>query len=71
MIKVENAMMISVGFRGSRAIKHILVQVDGEDGRFLTDIAKEALEKYKESQQNKDVYLIDYSWYGDVEVLNA
>lgn len=40
MIKFGSAMMICVGFRGSSAIKYILVQVDGEGRKLFPDMAR-------------------------------
>lgn len=69
MYKVENAMMICVGCMGWGFPKSILVPTGKECGRRLDEIAKEAFEKYKATQQNKDIYLVTYSYQGDVEIL--
>lgn len=68
-MKVKNAMMICVGCMGWSFPKSILVPTGEEYGRRLDEIAKEAFEKYKATQQNKDIYLVTYSYQGDVEIL--
>lgn len=70
-MKVKRAMMICVGCRGWNFPKSILVPTSGEYGRMLDEIAEEAFEKYKATQQNKDIYLVTYSYQGDVEILTT
>lgn len=69
MKKVERAMMICVGHKDWGWPKSILVATDGDCERLLDDIAKEAFEKYKATQQDKDIRLLSYSYQGDVEIL--
>lgn len=71
IMKVKNAMMIGVGCVGWDFPKLILVPTDIHYGRRLDEIAKEAFEKYKDTQQNKDIYLLNYSYQGDVEILTT
>lgn len=68
-MKVERAMMISVGCKGWNQPKLILVPTTGERGRRLDEIAAEAFEKYKATHQNSDLYMFDYCYQGDVEIL--
>ncbi len=70
MNKVERVMMICVGCRGWNFPKSILVSTDGDYGKRLDEVAEEAFEKYKATQQNKDIYLVTYNYLGDVEILN-
>ena len=58
-MKIKRAIMISVGYRDWKSPKLILVSTNGEYGRRLDEIAKEAFEKYKAIQQNKDIYMFD------------
>lgn len=69
MNKVKRVMMISVGCRDWYSPKSILVSTGGEYGRRLNEVAKEAFEKYKATQENKDIYMFDYCYLGDVEIL--
>lgn len=70
-MEVKRAMMICVGCMGWNLPKSILVSTDGDYGRRLDEIAEEAFEKYKATQQNKDIYLVTYSYQGDVEILTT
>lgn len=70
-MKVERAMMICVGCVGWDFPKSILVPTNGHYGKRLDEIADEAFEKYKATQQNKDIYLVTYSYQGDVEILTT
>lgn len=70
-MEIKRAMMISVGCRDWKSPKLILVPTSGEYGRLLKEIAKEAFEKYKATQQNKDIYMFDYCYHGDVEILTT
>lgn len=69
MKKVERAMMIHVGHKDLNLPKSILVPTNGDYGRRLDEIAQEAFEKYKATQENKDIRLFSYSYQGDVEIL--
>lgn len=68
-MEVKKAMMIMVGCRDWKSFKMILVPTSGEDGRRLDEIAEEAFEKYKATQQNKDIHMFNYCYHGDVEIL--
>lgn len=68
-MKIERTMMISVGCRDWNSPKMIFVSTDGKYGKRLEEVAKEAFEKYKATQENKDIYMFDYSWFGDIEIL--
>lgn len=70
-MEIKRAMIISVGCRDWKSPKLILVPTSGEYGRPLKEVAKEAFEKYKTTQQNKDIYMFDYCYYGDVEILTV
>lgn len=70
-MEVKRAMMISVGCRDWKTPKLIVVSTSGEYGRRLDEIAKEAFEKYKASQSNKDIYMFDYCYHGDIEILTT
>ena len=70
-MEVKRAMMISVGCRDWKHPKIVFVSTSGEYGRLIKDIAKEAFEKYKSTQKNEDIYMFDYSYYGDIEVLTT
>lgn len=70
-MEVKRAMMICVGCRGWNFPKSILVSTDGDYGKRLDEVAEEAFEKYKAAQQNKDIYLVTYSYQGDVEILTT
>lgn len=70
-MEVKNAMMIYVGCKGWNVPKFILVSMDENYGKMLYEIAAEAFEKYKATQQNKDIYLVSYSYQGDVEILTT
>ena len=69
MNKMERVMMICVGCIGWSFPKSILVSTDKDYTKRLDVIAKEAFEKYKATQQNKDVYLVTYNYLGDIEIL--
>lgn len=65
---VKQAMMLCVGNKDWFMPKHILVETDGKHEKLLADIAYEAFEKYKK-EQDEDIYLVSYSYYGYVEVM--
>jgi len=69
MLKVERAMMICVSHKDWNWPKTILVPTDGGYGKRINEIAKEVFEKYKATQQDNDIVLLSYSYYGDVEIL--
>jgi hypothetical protein len=69
-VLVENAMMLCVGSRNWTVPKHVLVETIGEHGELLADIAYKAFDKYRK-EQNDDIYLVSYSYYGDVEVMEG
>ena len=66
---VKNAIMIHVGHRDWSFPKSILMETDSKHGDLIEDIAKKAFERYKGSQENKDVCLLSYSYFGNVELL--
>lgn len=70
-MEVKNGMMLYVGCMGWNIPKSILVSTDEDYGKRLNEIANEAFEKYKATQQNKDIYLVSYSYQGDVEILTT
>ena len=70
-MEVKRAMMICVGCIGWNFPKCILVSTDGNYGKRLDEIAEEAFEKYKATRQNKDIYLVTYSYQGDIEILTT
>lgn len=65
---IKNAMMLCVGNKDWMMPKHVLVETDGRNGERIVDIANKAFEKYK-NEQKEDIYLVDYSYYGNVEVI--
>ena len=68
MKTIKKAMMIDVSHKDWNWPKSILMATDSKEGRLISEIAKEAFEKYKATQQNKDIVLLGYSYYGDVEI---
>lgn len=68
-MKVERAMMICVSCRDWDFPKTILVPTNGHYGRRINEVAKEVFEKYKATQQNEDIVLLNYCYQGDVEIL--
>ena len=67
-VLIKNAMMLCVGNRNWIMPKHVLVETVSGYGNLLADIAYTAFEKYKKEQE-EDIYLVSYSYYGDVEVM--
>lgn len=65
---VKNAMMLCVGNKDWVMPKHVLIETDGSNGERLVDIANRTFEKYK-NEQKEDIYLVNYSYYGDVKVI--
>lgn len=70
-MEVKNAFILYIGCEGWNIPKSIMVSIDGDYRRRLNEIAEEAFEKYKATQQNKDIYLVSYSYHGDVEILTT
>ena len=68
---VKNAMMLCVGNKDWVMPKSVLVETNGKYGDRLDDIAFELFEKYKNGIQNKDVYLVGYSYHGDIELIEV
>ena len=70
MIKVERAMILCVGCIGWSFPKIVLVSIDEYSwNKRLDEVAEEAFQKYKATQQNQDIYLVTYSYQGDIEIL--
>jgi hypothetical protein len=65
---VKQAMMLCVGNKNWFMPKHILIETNSKHEKILADIAYEAFDKYKK-EQDEDIYLVSYSYYGDVEVM--
>lgn len=68
--EIKKAMILCIGCKSWNFPKHILVETDGKEGEYLDDIAKRAFEKYKMSQQNEDINLVTYNYYGTVEMID-
>ena len=66
---VKNAMMICISCKKWNCPKHILFETDGKDGERLDDIANRAFEKYKDNHNIDNLVMIDYCYYGNVEVI--
>ena len=69
-VLIKNSMMLCVGNRNWMMPKHVLVETNGRHGEMLADIAYTAFEKYKKEQE-EDIYLVSYSYYGDVEIMEG
>ena len=67
-MKVKDAMMLCVDCKEWSMPKHILVETVERDEELLSDIASKVFNQYKKNQ-NEDVYLVDYTYYGNVEVI--
>lgn len=67
---IKQAMMLCVGNKNWFTPKHILVETGDKHGKLLADIAYEAFEKYKKEQE-EDTYLVSYTYYGNVEVMEG
>lgn len=67
-VLIKNAMMLWVGSKNWSCPKSVLVETDSKHGELLADTAYTAFEKYKKEQE-EDIYLVSYSYYGDVEVM--
>lgn len=65
---VKNAMMLCISNKNWFMPKHILIETEGHGGKRLSDIAYDAFEKYKKEQE-EDIDLINYTYYGDVEAV--
>lgn len=68
-MKLNRAVMITVTCVGWKYPQNILMNAEGARGQLIKDIAHNAFEKYKATQNNNDLILLDYCYYGDVEVL--
>ena len=66
---LNRAIMITVTCIGWKHPKNILMNAEGGYGQLIKDLAHSAFEKYKATQNNNDLILLDYCYYGDVEVL--
>lgn len=65
---IKKAMIICVGRKDWNFPKHILMETDGNGSEKLDDIANRAFEKYKKTQNTDDLKLLDYTYYGNVEI---
>ena len=65
----NRAIMITVTCIGWKHPQTILMNATGSYGQLIKDIAHNSFEKYKATQNNNDLILLDYCYYGDVEVL--
>lgn len=68
-MKINNAIMITVSSRNWSWPKDVLISMGAPNGRMIKDIAKDALEKYKEISEEKDLVLLSYCYHGNVEVV--
>ena len=68
MKTIKKAIMIVVSHKDWNWPKSILMATDAEEGRLISETAKEAFEKYKATQENKDITLLSYTYHGDVEI---
>lgn len=68
-MNLNRAIMITVTCIGWKHPQNILMNATGSYGQLIKDIAHNAFEKYKATQNNNDLILLDYCYYGDVEVL--
>ena len=68
-MNLNRAIMITVTCIGWKHPQNILMNATGSYGQLIKDIAHNAFEKYKANQNNNDLILLDYCYYGDVEVL--
>lgn len=67
-MNLNSAIMITVTCRGWKHPQNILMNITASHGQLIKDIAHNAFEKYKANQNNKDLILLDYCYYGSVEV---
>lgn len=70
-MNLNRAIMITVTCIGWKNPQNILMNATGSCGQLIKDIAHNAFEKYKATQNNNDLILLDYCYYGDVEVLEG
>lgn len=67
---VKDAIMLCVSNKNWFMPKHILIETEGHGGKRLSDIAYDTFEKYKKEQE-EDTNLIDFTYYGDVKVVEG
>lgn len=64
---IEKATMLVISHKDWEMPKFVLVETDAENGERLSDIAERAFEKLKPTLED-GTQLLDYSYYGEVEV---
>jgi len=69
-IMVNKAIILCVSCKGWSFPKHVLMETDAINNEKIDDIANRAFEKYKNSKNNDDLYLLDYVYYGDIEIVS-
>lgn len=65
---LKKAMMLCVSCRDWNFPKNILIETDGNGDERLDDIANRAFEKCKKTQNTDNLQLLDYRYYGNVEI---
>lgn len=65
---MKNAIILCVGCEDWTTPKTVLMETVEGDERIST-LAQRALEKYKEHTGNYKLYLVDYTYYGELEII--
>ena len=66
---IKNSIMLVIGSDNWKFPKHILMESYGDYNESIKYTANKAFEEYKNMTKNNDLKLIDYSYYGNVDVL--
>lgn len=65
---IKKAIILCVSCKDWKFPKHILIETDGNGSERLDDVANRAFEKYKKIQNTDNLNLLDYTYYGNVEI---
>ena len=65
---IKKAIILCVSCKDWKFPKHILIETDGNGSERLDDVANRAFEKYKKTQNTDNLNLLDYTYYGNVEI---
>ena len=68
-MKIDNAVMLCVGHKDWTLPKSVLVSANEVSSGLIKDMVNEAYNNYKK-EYNSEVFLIDYVYYGTVEVIS-
>lgn len=66
---VHHAIMLCLVSKNWKMPKYVLTYGEGECDDLLDCVAEKTFKEYKQTQDDNDIQLLNYTWYGEVEVV--